>query len=270
MFGFFRDIPVFLRSSIQLRSALGQLVARDFKERYLGSYLGFLWPFIQQLLMTLIMGFVLETGMRVTPVSGQPFLAWLIVAQSIFFFFNEAVTSSTSVFLQYSYLVKKVQFRISLLPLVKILTAMVNHGIFLVVVVVFLTAFGILPSWSWLQLPYYLLAAASLALGLGWLLSSLTVFVRDVAQIVSIVLGFLVWVTPVFWNIKTSNGVVGLIGRLNPVSYLTEGYRDCFLYGRGFWEDPSWAVYFWGITLVFLGIGGLVFRRLRPHFADVL
>jgi ABC-type polysaccharide/polyol phosphate export permease len=110
-----------------------------------------------------------------------------------------------------------------------------------------------------------------LALGIGWLLAALTVFVKDVAQVVAIVLQFGFWLTPIFWEIGMVPEQYRFLFRFNPAWYIVEGYRKSFLYRTPLWEEnlPE-TLWFWGVTLCFLLVGITVFRRLRVHFADVL
>lgn len=109
-----------------------------------------------------------------------------------------------------------------------------------------------------------------LVLGISWLISSLRVFMKDVAQVVSVVLQLGFWVTPIFWSIKMVPEEYMYVLKLNPMVYIVEGYRNCFIYEMWFWETYKHTPYFLIITLFFLIVGAVVFRRLRPHFGDVL
>ncbi|HPO50736.1 MAG TPA: ABC transporter permease, partial [Spirochaetota bacterium] len=173
-------------------------------------------------------------------------------------------------FIEYSYLIKKVNFKISILPIVKIFSTMFVHVIFLSVVVIILLVSKIPFSFYWFQFIYYLFCVFMLVLGLGWLLSSLTVFIRDVTQVVTIVLSFGMWLTPIFWDVGGMKGKFKYVLMANPMTYITEGYRKSFIYNTPFWDNPLWTAYFWGFTIVILFLGIFVFRKLKPHFADVL
>ena len=109
-----------------------------------------------------------------------------------------------------------------------------------------------------------------LLLGLGWLTSSTNVFVKDVSKLVGIIVQFGFWLTPIFWNISRVPQEYQWIIKLNPAYYLVSGYRDCLLYHRWFWERQNETLYFWALTTVILFLGIIVFKRLRPHFAEVI
>jgi lipopolysaccharide transport system permease protein/teichoic acid transport system permease protein len=117
---------------------------------------------------------------------------------------------------------------------------------------------------------YYLLCLLVLASGIGWLVSALNVYVRDVAQLVPVVLQVGFWVTPIFWDISIMPDRIQLLLKLNPVYYLIQGYRDCFINFVPFWHHGAYTFYFWSFSLLALLTGGWVFRRLKPQFVDVL
>jgi ABC-type polysaccharide/polyol phosphate export permease len=122
----------------------------------------------------------------------------------------------------------------------------------------------------WLQLPYYTICLFVFIAGIGWLTSSINVFFKDVRQVVTILLQFGFWGTPIFWKIDTIPSQYHIILELNPLFYIIEGYRNIFINQIWFWEQPLSALYFSSIALAFLLFGTLVFKRLKPHFADVL
>ena len=112
-----------------------------------------------------------------------------------------------------------------------------------------------------------------LALAFGYLTSAIHVFFKDMAQIVSICLQFGMWLSPIMYQetmFSTDYPWIVTVLKLNPFYYIVAGYRDSILTGNWFWERPTLTVYFWVVTLV-IGFAGLkVFKRLRPHFSDVL
>ena len=112
-----------------------------------------------------------------------------------------------------------------------------------------------------------------LALAFGYLTSAINVFFKDMAQIVSICLQFGMWLTPIMYQetmfADKAPWFVTIL-KLNPFYYVVAGYRDSMLTGNWFWERPKLGIYFWVVTLVIGLLGLRVFKRLRPHFSDVL
>lgn len=113
-------------------------------------------------------------------------------------------------------------------------------------------------------------AAYILALSLGTITATLTVFARDINNIVGVLVQFGFWLTPIFWDIHAIPESLRIIFKINPVYYITEGYRDTFVYGIGFWEKPFQTLYFWGLVAVLMVLGKVIFKRLRPHLADLI
>jgi lipopolysaccharide transport system permease protein/teichoic acid transport system permease protein len=245
-------------------------VARDFKSRYLGSYLGLIWAFINPMVTILVFWFVFQVGFKSKPVGEYPFVLWLTTAFVPWFFFSDGMTSAGNSIVEYSYLVKKVSFRVSMLPIVKIISALLIHLFFIGILFLSFGLYGYPPDRYSLQILYYLTAMLVLLLGVGWLTSSLTVFLKDVSQINAVLLQLGFWMTPIFWDLNILPEKYHFFIKLNPVFYLTEGYRNTFIHKIWFWEHPLSMLYFWTFSLIVLIGGALLFRGLKPHFADVL
>ena len=135
--------------------------------------------------------------------------------------------------------------------------------------------FGWAPRISWFQMIYYSFAETMFAMGIVYFTSAIQVFFKDMAQIVGICLQFGMWLIPIMWQEEQFAGrsyypVVQAVVKLNPMYYVMTGYRDSMLLGNGFWEKPRQTLYFWAVTLCVGFVGLKVFKRLRPHFSDVL
>jgi lipopolysaccharide transport system permease protein/teichoic acid transport system permease protein len=130
--------------------------------------------------------------------------------------------------------------------------------------------YGYRPSLSWLQLGYYIGAALPLVLGITWITGSVVVFFRDMGQIVAMAIQFGFWLTPIFWSLDAVPEEYRSILELNPAHYIVQGYRESLTNGGWFWEKPIESVVYWGIALGLFWGGRMVFKALRPHFADVL
>ncbi len=264
------DIRSFVKDIIQNRAIFKSLVINDFRQRYLGSYLGILWAFIQPTITVLIFWFVFQVGFKVQPINNVPFLLWLIAGMFPWFFFSDSVASATNAVLENAYLVKKVVFKVVFLPLIKILSALIVHLFFIVFMFVLFILYGYGFELYWLQTFYYLGAMMVLILGITYVTSSVVIFFRDIGQLVMMLLQFAFWMTPIFWSIDTIPQKYHFWLKLNPLVYIIEGYRDSMINHVWFWEKPTLTLYYWGITLIILALGLSTFKRLRPHFADVL
>jgi lipopolysaccharide transport system permease protein/teichoic acid transport system permease protein len=236
----------------------------------MGNFLGIAWAFIQPTVMILIFWFVFQVGFKSQPVDNFPFILWLVAGMFPWFFFADGLAAGTNAVLANNFLVKKVVFRVSLLPIVSLMTALVVHLFFVMIMFLMFMYYGYMPDIYWLQIFYYLFAAFVLLLGLSWLTSSVIVFFRDMGQIVAMIIQFGFWLTPVFWSMKIVPVEYHWLIKLNPVYYIIEGYRDSMINHHWFWEKMPLSLNFWIITGIIFVVGGLTFKRLRPHFADVL
>lgn len=261
----------FLVELFSKRILIIELTKRDFRQKYLGSYLGMLWAFVHPTVYIAIVWFVFQVGFKSQPMGNFPFVLWMLCAITPWFFISESLQSATGSILENSFLVKKMVFSLGMLPLIKILSAMLIHLFFIAIIFIMFFAYGYPPSLYNLQVFYYLFASIMLLLGFSWLTSSLSLFLKDTGQIVAMLLQFAFWLTPIFWSPKTLSDKTHNLIKLNPLYYIVEGYRESFIYKTWFWEKHYMlTLYFWCFTLFFFVLGAVVFRRLRPHFGDVL
>ena len=239
----------------------------------MGSYFGIVWMFVQPLVTILIYFFIFQVGFKASPPVPAPYVLWLVPGIVPWFFFSETLNCVTNCLQEYHYLVKKVVFQVEILPIIKLISCLLVHSFFVLIMFLMFIAYRWPFFLSWFQILYYSFAASMLALGIGYLTSAVNVFFKDMAQIVSICLQFGMWLTPIMYHESMfEKDVPWLAGvlKLNPFYYIAAGYRDSMLTGEWFWQRPKLTLYFWAVTLV-VGLAGLkAFKRLRPHFSDVL
>ena len=258
------------------RRLIIRLSINDFKTRYAASLMGVFWAFVQPIITVLLYWFVFEKGLRAgaQAMGGLqvPFVLFLISGMVPWFFFSDAWPNGTGSLISYSYLVKKVVFKISILPVVKVVASIYVHVFFVVITLIIFWAYGFAPDLYSLQIVYYSFATFILALGLSYITASIVVFFRDLSEIINILMQILVWATPIMWNVESTlpNGLLKMILKANPLYYIVNGYRNALINKHWFWETPTQMVYFWVVAVIIMVTGMLVFRRLRKHFADVL
>ena len=129
---------------------------------------------------------------------------------------------------------------------------------------------GIFPSIYNLQSFYYFFCMIVLLAGFGWLLSAMAAFITDVVNLIAVAIQIGFWATPIFWSPDSMSPMVQTILKLNPMFYVCTGYRDSFINKIWFWERPIETIYFWVVAFAILCYGIYTFKRLRPHFDDVL
>ena len=261
------------REIYESRKLVLNLAKNDFKQKFAGSYLGIVWAFIQPVVTILVYWFVFEVGFKASNVSEYPFVLYLVSGIIPWFFFSDALNGGNNSLIEYSYLVKKVVFNIDVLPIIKVLSAVFVHAFFILFGLIILALYGYYPTIYTLQIVYYVFCTFVLVSGLAYLCSAITVFFRDMVQIINIVvLQVGMWLTPIMWDAKNMLSPILLtIFKLNPMYYIVDGFRDSLLAHEWFWNGKiTWTLYFWVITFLIYAFGIMVFRKLKVHFADVL
>ncbi|MBQ3509770.1 MAG: ABC transporter permease [Peptococcaceae bacterium] len=267
---YLKDIVIFFRDLYQNKGLIFSLAKNDFKTKYAGSYFGIIWAFVQPVCTILVFWFVFEIGFRSAPMQDVPFALWLSCGLVPWFFFSEAWNGATNAFMEYSYLVKKVVFKISVLPVVKILSALFVHCFFIVFLLFLFCCYQFYPTAAALQLIYYAFCLCALVTALSFITASVVVFFRDLGQVITIILQFGMWLTPIMWSLDIMPArFLGII-KMNPMYYIVDGYRNAMIYGQPLFYDVKLTIYFWTVTVVLFVAGIILFRKLRPHFADVL
>jgi len=252
------------------RRLIFSMAVREVKAQYVGSSLGLVWTVIHPVVMITVFWFVFSIGFKARPMNDVPFVVWLTAGLAPWYFFSEIVSGSTGIVVAHAHLVKKTIFYPHLLPLVKILSSMVTHFVF-VLVLLCLILFQRQPFYfTFFQSLYYAGCLIVLALGISWATAALNVFIRDVAQIVSVALQVGFWITPIFWDIHMMPARVQWYLKLNPVYYIVQGYRESFIAGIPFWQHLTYGLYFWSVAGSVLLGGAFIFKRLKPQFSDVL
>ena len=266
----FTVLPVEL---FQSRHLIWKLAKNDFKKRYAGSYLGAVWAMVQPVVTVVMYYIVFEVIMGSgRPMANDeiPYVLFLTAGLVPWFYFNESLQNGTNSMLEYNYLVKKVVFKISILPIIKIIAATFIHVFFACILLVIAAIYGYFPSIYTIQLVYYSFCMFILVLGMCYTTCAVMVFFKDLGQIINIALQIGMWATPILWDIQSIGPKAQMLVKINPLVYIVNGYRSTIFEKTWFFEDFYSTMYFWIFTVVIFGIGALVFKRLKVHFADVL
>ncbi len=258
----------FLKGIFNERKIIFRFATNDFKAKYAGAFFGVFWAFIQPLISIFVMWFVFEQGFKNAPIGDIKFMLWFVPAYVPWLFFSDATMASSTSLLEYSYLVKKIKFRVSILPIVKIISNLFVHVFFMCFIFLIFALYEQPVTVYAFQIIYYTACLFIFLVGLSWLTSALSVFFKDMPQIISVILQIGFWITPIFWNPENLEPELQTLLKINPVYYIINGYRDSLLYNIGILERPYMNLYFWSITIICFVLGAIVFKKLRPHFAD--
>lgn len=265
-----KKITIYYYELYENRKLIWKLAKNDFKTKFAGSYLGIIWAFIQPIVTILVYWFVFQVGLKNGNVGDVPFALWLMAGLIPWFFFSESLNGATNSMIEYNYLVKKVVFQINILPVIKMLSAFFVHIFFVLFMLIIYACNGYAPDFYTLQVVYYSLCMFVFVLGLSYLTSAIVVFMKDLTQLINIVLQIGVWMTPIMWDIQFIPEKFQWIFKINPMYYIVQGYRDSLINKAGFYEHFGYTLYYWVLTIFVFWLGTSIFKKLKRHFADLL
>src|SRR5262245_53565069 len=254
------------------RSLLKNLIIRDLKHRYVGSAGGFLWSVIHPLVLlvsyTFIFGIVFQTQMG--PEYGtRSFAVFVLCGLLPWILFSDTIVRNCSVISDNAPLITKTVIPAEILPISITISNLIHHLIGLGILLAVLTIFHSV-HFSVLWVLLYMVMLLMLAQGLGWIVAGLHVFLRDTIQALQIVMLFWFYFTPILYTLDTPGVPDNFrhFAGLNPMALIVGGYRSSLLH----LQQPSAfqiaAVF--GVSLVVLVVGALLFRQAKPAFPDVL
>ncbi len=265
-----RPFSNLIRRIVQNRYMIRMMALREIKSRYVGSFFGLFWSVIQPIFMVFIYWFIFSLGFKFKPSGEIPFIVWFFCAFVPWTHFNEMLLSTTNSVIEHKSLIKRTLFPSEILPFIHLVSSGINHLVMLAILGVMMVIQDVGFSFYAFQFVYYWMAMTLLMLGLGWLFACINVFLRDMGQLVTVLMQMWFWGTPIFWNIGMFPEKYHWVLQLNPMYYIVQGYRDSFLYHRPFWAEPNLGAYFWGISLFVFLIGAITFRKMKGEFADVI
>ena len=262
---------LFLRNLVERRALLAQLVQRDFQQRYVGSAAGWLWGVVHPLVLLVSYIFVFQVCLKVKLPPGaatQNYTMYLFCGVLPWLLFSETVTRSASSMVENSMLITKTVFPAEVVPVSIFLSSLMQHLIALVLMIA-VTAFTVKTiSPMILLLPLYMLFIGLLGVGVGWIAASLHVYIRDTAQVLTVVMTLWFWLTPIMINEQQIPPRFRAVILWNPMSWIVRAYRErLFLATWPTWHELA-VLTAYSVTVFVLG--GLFFRHLKRGFADVL
>jgi ABC-type polysaccharide/polyol phosphate export permease len=259
-----------LRQVFRYRALVSSLVARELKARYRGSVLGFLWTFANPLLLLGIYTFVFTVVMPGARGSArlEPYALFLLCGILPWTWFQTSVLESCTVLVAGGNLIRKVLFPAEILPIVTVLTGLVNFGFSLLILAGFLVYYGRpVSAADLLWLPVIVLVQLAFTLGLSLLLSSLTVHFRDLRDLVGNLMTLWFWGTPIIYSIEQAPERFRGLLALNPLTHLMVAYQNVLFLDGPFdaWRGLVWLAL---ASVAVLAAAYFVFDRLRDTLAE--
>lgn len=264
-----KSIGTVITEIFQNMGIIHRLAINDLVVKNKDSALGILWLWINPAIQIAIYAVVFGQIRQNTPVENVAFFYWLLPGFIMWNYISNVVTLASRSILSKMGIVTKMKFPVSIIPAVVVLSEMYVHILMVITIAIVLVASGFPITIYWLQIPYYIFAATCFLYSLSLFNSALTTVIRDYQHIVYNVMRTLFFVTPIIFPANTMKGFLALILKLNPFTYLLEGYRDAFVFGRRtIFMSFRWGAYFWIIVIVLFIIGSILHIRMRKNLLD--
>jgi lipopolysaccharide transport system permease protein len=265
--------PLELVRSVWMNKALIKTLAeREILGRYRGSFLGILWSFLNPVFMltiyTFVFSLVFKARWGIEGESTAEFALILFAGLIVFNFFSENISRAPTLILSNVNYVKKVVFPLEILPIVTLGSAFFHLIISLLVWFIFYLILSDTPTVYIFYLPLVLLPLIFISLGISFFLVSLGVYMRDISQIIGMVITGLMFLSPIFYPISALPDQYQFLLLFNPLTTEIEMVRDVLIWGK----SPNWNSYLFYLTasLLMLCLGFSWFQKTRKGFADVL
>lgn len=262
-----------IKDHIQYKQQIFKLAKADLIKTYRGAALGWAWAIIKPAVTIFVYWFTFEIGLRAgKAVNGFPFFLWLIAGVIPWFYMSDMITGGTECIRKYSYLVTKMKFPVSTIPTFFSISKFIVHLVLLLIMIIIFALMGYPPDVYLLQLPIYMLLMFVFFTAFSLFASLLACMSKDFSNLVKSLVTAVFWLSGIIWNINTIKDIpwLNVILKLNPVTYLVEGYRNCFIHKTWIWENPKTLIAFLVITALLILAAVWVYRRLRKEIPDVL
>lgn len=247
------------------RELLKTNVKKEIRGRYKKSFFGVLWSFLNPLLQLAVYALIFPIILKDT----QPnYVIFLCVALIPWTFFTTTITQSAASMIVNGNIIKKVYFPREIIPISVVTSGCINFLISTIIVIGFVLASGIGLTKYVLYYPLILIIQYILLLALAFIISSITVYLRDVEHFIGIAIQLLFYATPIVYAGKTIPEDFQFIMKLNPLAHLINAYRDIFYYQVA--PNIKNLIVLLILTIIFCIIGYQIFNKLQKGFAEEL
>jgi len=262
--GMLRDVWAF-------RDFMWSSVKREFQSRWTGTQFGAFWIVAHPLATILIFTVIFAQIMRPSlPDHSSRFAYSIYLCSGVLTWnlFSEMLSRSVNIFVENANLLKKIHFPKLCLPIIVVVSSLLNFAIVMSLFLIFLVVIGAFPGWVILSALPVLMVQLAFTVGLGLLLATINVFYRDVSQTLQVVLQFWFWLTPVVYAASTLPGKASVIMAVNPMWPFIHAYHGIFLEKA----LPVWTEFIYpvALTVFFIWMGIFSFHKLQGEIVDEL
>lgn len=266
-----KNIVTVLKENFVNRHRLLRLANYELRSQNNGTMFGFFWNFLNPALQIFVYWFVFAIGLKsASPQGKYPYIIWMIVGVIPWFYISNALMATGNSIFAYSGILKRMYMPLSIVPVKSVLSALIGHFWSMIVVIGIVYASGYDISAYWWQTFYFTFCSFVFLVSYALFASSITVLFRDFQKIMTSVVRLLFYITPVVWVQDNLPEHLKFILKLNPFSYIIDGYRDSILYGKGLIFHWKQGLFFWIVTLVFFVVACNIHMKFRKQFIDLI
>ncbi|MBS7021190.1 MAG: ABC transporter permease [Firmicutes bacterium] len=240
-------------------------IHKEIRGKYKKSFLGILWSFLNPLLMLMVYAIIYPIILKSPEKNYTMFLMTALIPWN---FFTACITQGTSVIIANGNILKKVYFPREILPISTVTSGLVNFLISCIIICIFLIFSGIGFSKYLIFFPLYVFIEYILILGIVFILSAITVYLRDLEHIVGVVIQVLFFGTPIVYSLSAIPAGFSWVFKLNPMSYIVQGFRDILYYQK--MPDLAGLALITAFSFILLFVGYHIFSKLQRKFAEEL
>lgn len=247
------------------RELLKSNTKKEVRGRYKHSFLGVLWsflnPLLQLLVYSVVFGALLASG-------DDTYYIYICVGLIPWTFFTTTIIQGTLCIVTNGNIVQKVYFPREILPISTVISGAINFLISTIIILAFVLFSGIGITKLILLYPVVLLIQCILLLGINFIVSAVTVYVRDLEHIISVFLMAAFYATPIVYKLEQLPAHLSIIMKLNPMTYIINAYRDIFYYQQ--MPNMQHLGILFALSLVLLVVGYFAFKKMQKGFAEEL
>jgi len=253
-------------TTVRQRWLILELVKRELKLRYRGTWLGFLWTMLNPLVMTIVYTLVFSAFLRIGIAKFPAFLLCGLLPWMMWF--TESITSGTNCLVEHAGFLRNAVFPSDILPIVSVGTGMMNYVFSLPVLFLLLALFNVQLGWSLLALPVVMAVQFLFTLGIVLFTATYNVFFRDLRYLVNHFLLAFFFLTPIMYDFSVIPAQFHWILKLNPLATVIDSYRNIFFYNV--WPNWKNLGVVLALSLVLVVLGAWAFEANKEIFAEYL
>lgn len=222
-------MKTYIQEMLKRKDLLYYLVKSGLKAEHRNSYLGYFWWLLDPLLNVLVYYFLVVI---ILGRGGPDYPLFLVIGLVVWRLFSTSINSSSRSILRYSSIINQVYLPKALFPVAFTMTQLFNFAFGLIVIAIFLAIYGVLPGWEVFYLPVILIVQVTFLLALGLVLAFITIFVRDIENIMTYVTRVFFYASPIIWEGGRLPDEYSIFVDLNPIAIIVTAYRDVLMYGN--------------------------------------